>query len=273
MGVSGSGKTTIARPLADRLGWPLEEGDDLHPAANVAKMKAGIPLDDADRAPWLAAIAAWIAERLRAGAAASSPARPCAAPIATGCARPVRGVTFVFLEGSKPVIAARMTARHGHFIAGDPTRQPVRDPGGADPRRARHRGGRRPDRESSGRRDRSGYRAMTMAGCSTPSSSARVGRPDGGNLSGPLPPAGAGDRRRRQPGELDPHQPQPPRISRWIHGEDLLARMRAQATKYGATIPGRHGRSVCEPKTPAGFGSTSSAARRSARLMCSWRQG
>ncbi|HJU26531.1 MAG TPA: gluconokinase, partial [Rhodanobacteraceae bacterium] len=53
MGVSGSGKTTVGRALAARLGWIYREGDDFHPPANVAKMRAGRPLDDADRAPWL----------------------------------------------------------------------------------------------------------------------------------------------------------------------------------------------------------------------------
>ena len=58
MGVSGAGKTTIARELADRLGWAFEEGDTLHPEANVAKMQAGLPLTDADRQPWLERVAA-----------------------------------------------------------------------------------------------------------------------------------------------------------------------------------------------------------------------
>ena len=83
MGVSGSGKSTVAAPLAARLGWPFQEGDALHPPANIAKMKAGIPLTDADRAPWLAAIAAWIDGQVAVGEGASSPARPSSAPIAT----------------------------------------------------------------------------------------------------------------------------------------------------------------------------------------------
>ena len=67
MGVSGCGKTTVGRLLATRLDWPFLDADDLHPPANVAKMAAGIPLTDADRAPWLAMVAAWIAERRAAG--------------------------------------------------------------------------------------------------------------------------------------------------------------------------------------------------------------
>ena len=60
MGVSGSGKSTVARLLSARLGWLFQEGDALHPPANIAKMSAGIPLNDADRIPWLAAIADWM---------------------------------------------------------------------------------------------------------------------------------------------------------------------------------------------------------------------
>src|SRR5437879_6458389 len=67
MGVSGCGKTTIAAILASRLGWPFEEGDALHPQANIEKMAAGHPLTDADRWPWLAKVADWIDERLDAG--------------------------------------------------------------------------------------------------------------------------------------------------------------------------------------------------------------
>ena len=67
MGVSGSGKSTVAATLVDRLGWEFAEGDDFHPAANVEKMRAGHPLDDEDRWPWLRSLAAWIGEHERAG--------------------------------------------------------------------------------------------------------------------------------------------------------------------------------------------------------------
>ena len=60
MGVSGSGKSTVAQELQPLLGWPFQEGDDLHPPANVEKMRSGQPLDDQDRMPWLAAVAGWI---------------------------------------------------------------------------------------------------------------------------------------------------------------------------------------------------------------------
>src|ERR1700761_1029847 len=67
MGVSGSGKSTVAALLAGRLGWDFEEGDDLHPPENVAKMHAGHPLNDEDRKPWLAKVAGWITEHTDAG--------------------------------------------------------------------------------------------------------------------------------------------------------------------------------------------------------------
>ncbi len=71
MGVSGTGKSTVGLRLAAELGWPFEEGDDLHPAANVAKMHAGIPLDDDDRRPWLAAVSRGSARASRPVPAAS----------------------------------------------------------------------------------------------------------------------------------------------------------------------------------------------------------
>jgi len=116
MGVSGSGKTTVAEPLAEKLGWTFQEGDALHPAANIAKMKAGIPLDDADRAPWLAAIGTWmdgqIAQGMGGVVTCSALKRAYRDLLRAG--RPL--VRFVYLEGSEGLIAHRLAARSGHFM-------------------------------------------------------------------------------------------------------------------------------------------------------------
>ena len=116
MGVSGSGKSTVAKPVAERLGWPFQEGDDLHPAANLAKMRAGIALDDADRAPWLDAIADWIAQRLRAGSGGVVTCSALRRAYRDRLRQAGDGVTFVYLDGSKAVIAKRVAKRHGHFM-------------------------------------------------------------------------------------------------------------------------------------------------------------
>jgi gluconokinase len=114
MGVSGSGKTTVGSRLADRLGWTYAEADDFHSEANVAKMAAGRPLSDEDRAPWLAAIAAWIDERIarhEPGVVTCSALKRRYRDILR---RPE--VTFVYLEGSQTLIARRLAARAGHFF-------------------------------------------------------------------------------------------------------------------------------------------------------------
>jgi gluconokinase len=116
MGVSGSGKTTIARGVAARLGWDVIEGDAFHPSANIAKMKSGIPLDDADRLPWLQAIAAAIDAHLAAGKSAlvaCSALKRAYRRILIG----TRGnVPLVYLQGSRELIAGRMAARKDHFM-------------------------------------------------------------------------------------------------------------------------------------------------------------
>ena len=84
-GASGSGKTTMGAMLAGRLGWPFADADDFHPAANVEKMRAGIPLTDEDRWPWLRAIAAWMDERIAAGESAVLACRRLSAPTGTCC--------------------------------------------------------------------------------------------------------------------------------------------------------------------------------------------
>jgi len=119
MGVSGSGKTTIASALAQHLGWPFKDGDELHPAANIAKMRAGHALDDHDRWPWLARIADWIDARRAAGS--------CGVITCSALKRSYRElltdgrpeVRIVYLHGDQSLIAARLAARHGHFMPSD----------------------------------------------------------------------------------------------------------------------------------------------------------
>jgi len=116
MGVSGSGKTTIATGVALRLGWQVLEGDKLHPPANIAKMSAGTPLTDEDRWPWLRAIAAaiddWRANGV-SGVVACSALKRAYRDILIG---PRPDVVLVYLQGSHELIATRMAARHGHFM-------------------------------------------------------------------------------------------------------------------------------------------------------------
>ncbi len=116
MGVSGSGKTTIARGVAECEGWLLVEGDALHPLANVAKMHAGIPLTDEDRWPWLQAISREIdAMRARGQSAvvACSALKRAYRDILIGDRA---DVVLVYLQGSKALIAGRLAARQGHFM-------------------------------------------------------------------------------------------------------------------------------------------------------------
>ncbi len=119
MGVSGSGKTTVARALAQHLGWPFKEGDELHPPSNIAKMRAGHALDDRDRWPWLESVAAWI-DTWRAEA--SSGVITCSAlkrSYRTFLTEGRPEVRIVYLRGDRSLIADRLAARHGHFMPSD----------------------------------------------------------------------------------------------------------------------------------------------------------
>ncbi len=116
MGVSGCGKTSLGQRLSQILGWPFFDGDDFHPLENVAKMAAGIPLTDEDRAPWLAALHDLIADHLVQGQslllACSALKQKYRAQLSAG--NP--GTIFVHLKGDFDLIFGRMQARAGHYM-------------------------------------------------------------------------------------------------------------------------------------------------------------
>jgi gluconokinase len=114
MGVTGSGKTTVGAALAQRLQVPFADADDFHPAANVAKMSAGIPLDDDDRLPWLRTVGAWLADHTASGAVIGCSALKRWYRDLLREAAP--GQFFVHLAGTPEVIARRVAGRPGHFM-------------------------------------------------------------------------------------------------------------------------------------------------------------
>ncbi|MBP0494809.1 gluconokinase [Roseomonas sp. SG15] len=116
MGVSGAGKTTVGRLLAQRLGWTYLEGDDMHPPASVAKMAGGTPLTDEDRWPWLRAIAAEIDALLtagRSGVVTCSALKRRYRDILIGGRG---GVRLVYLKGGTNLLSPRLAVRAGHFM-------------------------------------------------------------------------------------------------------------------------------------------------------------
>jgi carbohydrate kinase (thermoresistant glucokinase family) len=116
MGVSGCGKSTLGARLASALKWPFQEGDSLHPPANVAKMAAGQPLEDADRWPWLAAVAAWIDDRRKAGEAGVVTCSALKRAYRTLLSEGRPQVRTIFLAGSRELITRRLAARSDHFM-------------------------------------------------------------------------------------------------------------------------------------------------------------
>ena len=114
MGPAGTGKSTVAGMLAGRLGWDLQEGDDLHPAVNVAKMAAGHALDDDDRGPWPDRVAGWIDGQIAAG----RPGVITCSALKRSYRDVLRrdGVTFVLLMGDPKLVLDRLLRRQGHFM-------------------------------------------------------------------------------------------------------------------------------------------------------------
>jgi gluconokinase len=116
MGVSGSGKTTVGRSLASRLGWDFYDADDLHPPENIAKMAAGIPLGDEDRSPWLAAlhdlIASCLARHASGALACSALKERYRQTLVAG--NP--GAEIVYLKGSYDLVLPRINERNGHYM-------------------------------------------------------------------------------------------------------------------------------------------------------------
>ena len=115
MGVVGAGKTTVGNLLAQKLGWRFADADDFHPAANVEKIRCGIPLDDTDRAPWLAAlrnaVVRWNEKEEDAVLACSALKRKYRDTLR------VHGVQFVYLKGDFELIEQRLRSRTGHFAS------------------------------------------------------------------------------------------------------------------------------------------------------------
>lgn len=113
MGVSGCGKSSVGAGLADRLAIPYRDGDDLHPAENVEKMRAGVPLTDADRWPWLDRVAGVLAAEAPVIVGCSALRLAYRDRLRAGAGGPVR---FIHLTGSPDLIARRMAARTGHYM-------------------------------------------------------------------------------------------------------------------------------------------------------------
>lgn len=119
MGVAGSGKTTIGKQLAERLGWPFFDADDFHPAANVAKMSRGVPLNDEDRAGWLAALADLLRRRAAEGGSAVLACSALKQRYRDRLRIETAPVRFVYLKGSLALLQERLAARRDHFMKAD----------------------------------------------------------------------------------------------------------------------------------------------------------
>jgi gluconokinase len=116
MGVTASGKTTVGHLLAEHLGWPFYDGDDFHPAANVEKMRHGIPLTDEDRAPWLAALHGLLADAEQRGDSAILACSALKAAYRRVLSEGLQSLRVVFLKGDPATLQERLDHRVGHFM-------------------------------------------------------------------------------------------------------------------------------------------------------------
>lgn len=116
MGPAGVGKTTIAQRLCATLGWPFAEGDSFHPTASIDKMTRGIPLDDADRAPWLARIRDWITDQAAAGRNVVVTCSALKRHYRDTLREARADVRFVQLLADEKLVATRLSGRSGHFM-------------------------------------------------------------------------------------------------------------------------------------------------------------
>lgn len=116
MGVAGCGKTTTANGLARVLGWPVAEADDFHPGANIAKMRAGTPLTDADRWPWLGSLRDWMGEHAAQGSSTIVTCSALKRSYRDLLAQAQGRVRFVYLQVQEPELRRRMDLRAGHFM-------------------------------------------------------------------------------------------------------------------------------------------------------------
>jgi len=116
MGVAGSGKTTVGELLAQRLGWNFYDADAFHPAENIAKMANGTPLDDSDRAPWLAALQALISTSLKENRPAVLACSALKESYRQWLLEENEGVQFVYLKGSYDIIWSRISQRKDHYM-------------------------------------------------------------------------------------------------------------------------------------------------------------
>lgn len=170
MGVSGSGKTTVGRRLAQDVGWDFVDADDLHTSENVAKMRRGIGLTDEDRASWLAALRDVIAERLATGrpaiVASSALKRAYRAQLTQGSDR----VRIAFLDGPEELLRERLRNRRGHYAGVDllASQLATLEQPGRDERVARFSIAPSPEEVAAAIRDAFGIPAKRMEGLRGP---------------------------------------------------------------------------------------------------------